>query len=631
MSEQGTEFALMNHLDNQGASSAAEIRSGNFLSLDQIYSKGFGVIPKFVMEDSSLPLKSKALYAYICALAGRGNSAFPLRETICGHLCFSESTYKKHCSILTNAGYIRIHQRTKLNKNNHFCYGSNTYELVSSPPSYIRYCEGKVDEYGQSFVSGEGIEGAGYGTIPYYVMCMKNLSADAKAVYAYLCSLCGAGELAYLSYAGISNILNISRNSTDKYMKALISSGLITITQMRKPDGTYGLGRCVIKKKIAAASERVSSMETYQNPAEPQKLYRAENAYEPSPSRGINGSYITEPQNLTHAENSGVSCVNSKNDCGECEKSAVLTGPQKTAHSKNRPLKIHTTYHKPSYTINQDNASINLSDKDLTLPSHKDRWIEGATESLYLRNGNSVAMLPLWKRVIEAYKMPSYTIDELLSDVVDEYKARALQACWSAAAATMRAANVGQDQILGMAKCGAPSLPTVLMTWANAANEAMSANRNNDFDAALYLLTGNSDYPIESLPESVVEVIRVFADIMETDIFGSFRINGHSIPASKVRAEVSKLKLDDIEEVADRYLSQEGEVKKFREYITAMLFNQSFGRLLNVQKKVKSHVCGSKNSGCTAKKNNFVDYPQRQYSDSELAQIGIKLIDDNDS
>ena len=169
------------------------------------------------------------------------------------------------------------------------------------------------------------------------------------------------------------------------------------------------------------------------------------------------------------------------------------------------------------------------------------------------------------------------------------------------------------------------------MTWANAANEAMSANRNNDFDAALYLLTGNSDYPIESLPESVVEVIRVFADIMETDISGSFRINGHSIPASKVRAEVSKLKLDDIEEVADRYLSQEGEVKKFREYITAMLFNQSFGRLLNVQKQVKSHVCGSKNSGCTAKKNNFVDYPQRQYSDSELAQIGIKLIDDNDS
>lgn len=187
---------------------------------------------------------------------------------------FSESTYKKHCSILTNAGYIRIHQRTKLNKNNHFCYGSNTYELVSSPPSYIRYCEGKVDEYGQSFVSGEGIEGAGYGTIPYYVMCMKNLSADAKAVYAYLCSLCGAGELAYLSYAGISNILNISRNSTDKYMKALISSGLITITQMRKPDGTYGLGRCVIKKKIATASERVSSMETYQTQPNPKTIPR---------------------------------------------------------------------------------------------------------------------------------------------------------------------------------------------------------------------------------------------------------------------------------------------------------------------------------------------------------------------
>ena len=118
--------------------------------------------------------------------------------------------------------------------------------------------------------------------------------------------------------------------------------------------------------------------------------------------------------------------------------------------------------HKPSYTINQDNSSINLSDKNLTLPSHKDRWIEGATESLYLRNGNSVAMLPLWKRVIEAYKMPSYTIDELLSDVVDEYKARALQACWSAAAATMRAANVGQDQILGMAKCGAPSLLSLI-------------------------------------------------------------------------------------------------------------------------------------------------------------------------
>lgn len=72
---------------------------------------GFGFIPKAVMLDTRLPLKSKAIYAYFCSFAGSGNAAFPKTTTIVQHLDITEKTYYKFFRILLDANYITAVQR----------------------------------------------------------------------------------------------------------------------------------------------------------------------------------------------------------------------------------------------------------------------------------------------------------------------------------------------------------------------------------------------------------------------------------------------------------------------------------------------------------------------------------------
>ena len=72
---------------------------------------GFGIIPRAVMLDSRLPIKSKGIYAYFCSFTGSGNSAFPRKETILYHLGITEKTYYKFYTLLTGLNYITAVQR----------------------------------------------------------------------------------------------------------------------------------------------------------------------------------------------------------------------------------------------------------------------------------------------------------------------------------------------------------------------------------------------------------------------------------------------------------------------------------------------------------------------------------------
>ena len=58
------------------------------------------MIPKAVMVDQRLPIKSKGIYAYFASFTGAGNHAFPKKETILYHLAISENTYYKFYKIL---------------------------------------------------------------------------------------------------------------------------------------------------------------------------------------------------------------------------------------------------------------------------------------------------------------------------------------------------------------------------------------------------------------------------------------------------------------------------------------------------------------------------------------------------
>jgi DNA-binding MarR family transcriptional regulator len=60
------------------------------------------------MHDRELSLESKAIYAYLCALAGSGDYTFPYRQTILRQLGITKNTYYRHYTPLIEQGYITV-------------------------------------------------------------------------------------------------------------------------------------------------------------------------------------------------------------------------------------------------------------------------------------------------------------------------------------------------------------------------------------------------------------------------------------------------------------------------------------------------------------------------------------------
>lgn len=82
----------------------------DILQIEGINSKGFGTIPKLVMQDRRLTIQAKAIYAYFCSYAGAGKIAFPSRSKILYDLGISQMTYYKHLNLLKEHGYIKCWQ-----------------------------------------------------------------------------------------------------------------------------------------------------------------------------------------------------------------------------------------------------------------------------------------------------------------------------------------------------------------------------------------------------------------------------------------------------------------------------------------------------------------------------------------
>lgn len=82
----------------------------DILKTIELYSKGYGLIPKLVMQDRSLHVTSKAIYAYVCSYAGSGDACFPSRTRICADLGISIDTCGKYLKQLTDKGYIECSQ-----------------------------------------------------------------------------------------------------------------------------------------------------------------------------------------------------------------------------------------------------------------------------------------------------------------------------------------------------------------------------------------------------------------------------------------------------------------------------------------------------------------------------------------
>lgn len=97
------------------------------LQLDGVKSKGFGIIPKLVMQDENLHIYAKAIYAYFCSYAGAGEICFPSRSKICFDLGISNDTLGKYINQIVKQGYISVEQ---VKENGKFSF--NIYTLMDT-------------------------------------------------------------------------------------------------------------------------------------------------------------------------------------------------------------------------------------------------------------------------------------------------------------------------------------------------------------------------------------------------------------------------------------------------------------------------------------------------------------------
>lgn len=100
----------------------------------KINSQGYGTIPKLVMQDRSLSIGAKTVYAYFCSFTGAGDSCFPSREKICYDLDLNKDTFAKYRNELVERGYITIQQTKDGVKFSHNIY--TLCDVVSSCPVF---------------------------------------------------------------------------------------------------------------------------------------------------------------------------------------------------------------------------------------------------------------------------------------------------------------------------------------------------------------------------------------------------------------------------------------------------------------------------------------------------------------
>ncbi|MHC5375633.1 helix-turn-helix domain-containing protein [Enterococcus sp. LJL120] len=82
----------------------------NYLETQNINAKGYGVMPKLVMQDIRLTIEAKAIYAYIVTYAGAGNTAFPSLKKILCDLSIAKNRFYKHRKLLIDYGYLSVTQ-----------------------------------------------------------------------------------------------------------------------------------------------------------------------------------------------------------------------------------------------------------------------------------------------------------------------------------------------------------------------------------------------------------------------------------------------------------------------------------------------------------------------------------------
>ena len=90
----------------------------------------------------------------------------------------------------------------------------------------------------------------GYCTIGKLVMRNRDLTPEAKAIYAYIATYAGAGDTAYPSVDLICYDMNMGKDRFQKHKKSLIDKGYIVIQKYSTPEGKFTNNLYVIQNTV---------------------------------------------------------------------------------------------------------------------------------------------------------------------------------------------------------------------------------------------------------------------------------------------------------------------------------------------------------------------------------------------
>lgn len=163
------------------------------------YQGAYGNPTQEVMRNNQLSITARGLYAYLATFAGKEKVCFPSIYTIFKEFGIGKNTFYKYINELEKAGIVkRIRRLCK----------STMYQLFDQ----------KEDN-------------GSYGTTTQDVMRNTAVSANAKAVYAYLATIVGNDNICYPDLNTIITDLNISKDSFYKYTDELEEAGIVERTR----------------------------------------------------------------------------------------------------------------------------------------------------------------------------------------------------------------------------------------------------------------------------------------------------------------------------------------------------------------------------------------------------------------
>lgn len=104
------------------------IKGNDRLIVRGIKAFGYGTVPRSIMLDKRIHYKAKALYAYFCAFAGNGSTAFPKRDVVMNHMRMTINPFQKYLHQLIEYNYIEVEQQKNSGR-----FAGNIYYLIDMP------------------------------------------------------------------------------------------------------------------------------------------------------------------------------------------------------------------------------------------------------------------------------------------------------------------------------------------------------------------------------------------------------------------------------------------------------------------------------------------------------------------